>query len=207
MKKLLLAAVIAAASFASIAEATTYSPFVTANPYRQTSATSGLEVRAIVLSPKGPQAFNGATYNFDLTNIGDTFSTDIYGLVHYDSPLNPDDLIPRPGTATFNFGGSIGSLILQGLTYAVDGAPQHAIATYQSGMIQVGAALAIMVSLADTTFGTDGTSFVAGRAGIGFVNATFTLASIPLPATLPLGLSALGLLGFMSRRSKPKLAA
>jgi len=44
--------------------------------------------------------------------------------------------------------------------------------------------------------------FTTGRPGIGFVNATFTLAEVPLPAPLPLGASALGLLAFVARRRK-----
>ena len=40
------------------------------------------------------------------------------------------------------------------------------------------------------------------RPRVGVVNATFTLAAVPIPATLPLIVSALGMMGFVARRRK-----
>ncbi|MFN4128279.1 MAG: hypothetical protein ACK4GC_00445 [Paracoccaceae bacterium] len=202
MKKFFLTCV-AVVGITGAANAATYSVDVTANPYRD-PGQPGLQTRAIVLAPSGPQNFNGATYSFDLTDLGDTTSMDIYGLVHYDAPLDADDLIPRPSTATFNFGGTIGSITILGTTVGVMGTPASALATFISGIIRVAPATGIQITLADTAFGDDGSAFVNGRAGVGFVNATFELATIPVPASLPLSLTALGLMGFVAQRRKSR---
>lgn len=204
MKKFLLACA-ALVSLSGAAAATTYSVDVTANPYR-VPGQPGLQTRAVVLAPSGPQNFNGATYTFDLVNIGDSTSMNIYGLVHYDGPLDADDLIPRPSTATFDFGGVIGAITIVGETFARM-ATQDALATFVSGLIRVSATEGIRISLSDTVFGNNGTNFVNGRAGVGFVNATFTLATVPVPASLPLSLTALGLMGFVAQRRKSRKIA
>lgn len=207
MKNLVLVAA-AATLISSAAEATTYNAFVTADPYRSSPATSGLQTRAVVLSASGPQNFNGDNYSFDLTSIGDTASMDVYGLVAYDAPIDSDDLIPRPTSASFDLG-LLGSRTISGVSYAVASSSTpttfgFAFADYFSPKsFGIGGGLRILVSLADTVFATDGSeNFVSGRPGVGFVNATFTLAAVPLPATLPLGLAGLGLMGFVARRRK-----
>lgn len=202
MKKFLLSCV-AALSISGAADAATYSVDVTATPFR-VPGMDGLQTRAFVLSPSGAQNFNGATYSFDLVNAGDSVSMDVYGLVHFNASLDADDLIPRPSTATFDFGGAIGSITILGTSFGVAGAPASALATFVSGIIRVAPGLGIQITLADTVFGTDGTAFVRSRAGIGFVNATFELASIPVPASLPLSLTALGLMGFVAQRRKSR---
>ncbi len=207
MKNILLAAS-ATVMIASVSEATTYNTFVTADPYRATPATSGLQTRAVVLSTSGPQNFSGDTYSFDLNAIGDSVSMDVFGLVAFDMPIDADDLIPRPSSATFDFG-SFGTRTIAGVSYAVTAFSTPT--TFGSAFVDyfgptsfnVGGGLRILVDLADTVFGTDGLgNLVTGRPGVGFVNATFTLAAVPLPATLPLGLAGLGLMGFVARRRK-----
>ncbi len=200
MKKFLLAA-FTSALLAGTASATTYSVDVTANPYRA-PGQPGLQTRAVVLSPSGAQNFNGSTISFALNNNGDSFSTDIFGLVHYDAPVNADDLIPRPSTATFDFG--LGSATLQGTTVALGsiGGPGPALATYLYGRVIISATQQIRITLTDTIFGSNNGTFVNGRPGVGIVNATFTLAAVPVPATLPLIVSALGMMGFVARRRK-----
>lgn len=205
MKTTILActAALAFAAAGTTVEAATYSVDVTADPYRDAPANSGLQTRAVVLSSSGPQNFNGATYTFDLSNIGDSVSMDIYGLVAYDAPIDADDLIPQASTAAFDFGG-LGSVVVDGTTAAFgSGMTGYALASFVSTLIRISATEAIRIALSDTIFGTDGSgNFVTGRAGVGFVNATFTLAAIPVPATLPLVLSGLGMLGFAARRRK-----
>ena len=205
MKKLLLAAATMLA-FAGAAEATTYNTYVTATPYR-VPGQAGLQTRAVTLSASGPQNFEGASYSFDLNNLGESASMNLYGLVQYDAPLGADDLIPRPSTATFNFGGLIGSITLLGTSVGVLGNPDYAIATFVSDVIRISSTQGILISIRDTIFGTDGVNFVNGRPGIGLVNATFTLAAVPLPAALPLSLLALGAIGVAGRRRKSALAA
>lgn len=202
MKNALLACTAALALMGTAAQATTYSVDVTATPFRIPGAP-GLQTRAVNLSPTGPQNFNGATYSFDLDNIGDSVSMAVYGLVAFDSPINDDDLLPRPSTATFDFG-SLGAVTAEGVSYAVGlGLTGYAFATFVPTMIRVSPTEAILISLSDTIFGTDGHGvFTENRAGIGYVNATFTLASIPLPATLPLVLAGLGAMGAVASRRR-----
>ncbi len=204
MKKIILA-LAATLGLASAASAATYSTFVTATPFRA-PGQPGLQTRAVVLSPSGPQNFNGATYSFDLANIGDTVTFDAFGLVHYDAPLGTDDLIASPSTATFDFG-AFGTRTISGVTYgvgSVGSAIAYAVADYTSTIsFNVGGGLRLLVELADFEFGSGDTGvFVNGRDGVGFATATITLAAVPLPATLPLAFGAIGLLGFAARRRK-----
>lgn len=204
MKKFLTAA-IAALAFAGAADAATYSVDVTANPFRAPNQP-GLQTRAVVLSPSGPQNFNGATYTFDLTNVGDSASMDIYGLVAFDAPIDPDDVLPRPSTASFDFGAGIGSIVINGTTQAIANASLpttlgYALATFTSDIIRVAPGLGIKITLADTVFGTDANgNFTVNRDGVGFVNATFTLATVPVPAGGLLLLTALGGVAALRRR-------
>ena len=204
MKKFILAAV-AALSVCSAAQAATYNVGVTAQPFRD-PGQPGLQTRAIVMSPSGPQNFNGSVVSIDLANIGDTFSLDLFGLVHYDAPLNADDLIHSPTSVTLDLG-VFGTRVITGETYGV-GVPlspiAHAFADYFNTVgFNIGGGLRILASLADVSFGaTPSGNFINGRPGFGVVTATFTLAAVPLPATLPLGLGALALMGFAARRRK-----
>jgi hypothetical protein len=193
---------------ASAAGATTFSPFVTANAYRQAPATSGLQARATKIADSGPQDFTGATYTFDLNVIGDSVTKNIYVLVAFDSPIDTDDVLLRPSTATFDFG-ALGSVTVLGTSMAAgSGLSGYAIATFVSDFIRVSATEGIKISLSDTIFATDSFgNFVTGTPGKGIVAATFTLAPVPLPAALPLSLAALGLMGFVARRRKSNTAA
>ena len=207
MKKILLTCA-SVCMLASAASATTFSPFVTADAYRQAPATSGLQTRATKIANSGPQDFTGATYTFDLNAFGDSVTKNIYGLVAFDSPIDPDDVLPRPSTATFDFG-ALGSVTVLGTSMAVgSGLSGYAIATFVSDFIRVSATEGIKISLSDTIFATDSFgNFVTGTPGKGIVAATFTLAPVPLPAALPLSLAALGLMGFVARRRKSNTAA
>lgn len=201
-----LMALAAAASLAGVtgtAQAATYTTTVTADPARPLT-NEGLKTRAVILEDVGPQTFLGTDVTFDLTNVGDSYSQDIYALVAFDQgSIDTDDLNPIATSATFDFG-VLGSVTAAGFSAATgSGALGSALATFSDVLLQVAPATAIRISLADTVFATDGLgNFVEGGDGKGVVNATFTLASIPLPAGLPLAATALGLLGFASRRRK-----
>lgn len=207
MKKFILAC-IAAASIAGAANAATYTPFVTATPFRVAGAP-GMQTRATVIANRGAQNFNGMTYSFDLATVGQTVSMDIYGLVAFDAPIDADDLLPSPSTATFDFGGAIGAITIVGSSNAVGfGSVGYAIATFASNIVRVSSTTGIKISLGDVIFGTDSQgNYVMNAPGKGIVNASFTLATVPLPAALPLSLAALGLMGFVGRRRKSKTIA
>ena len=210
MKKIILAAV-AALGLASAASGATYSVDVTAQPFR-VPGSPGLQTRAFVLATSGTQNFGGVTglvpvpFSFNLTNIGDSVNVPMFGMVHFDVPLNADDLVPKAMTVTLNLG-AYGIGIINGVTYGVGtplAAAAYAVADYTNDyLFNLGNGTAIKASIADITFGSDASGiFVNGRKGFGLVTANFTLSQVPLPATLPLGLAALGLLGFVARRRK-----
>ncbi len=200
MKKLLMA-LVAGLVLISPVQAATYSVDITADPYRVPGAP-GLQTRAVVLAPSGSQNFNGSTISFDLTNPGDSFSADIYGLVTFETAVDPDDFIASPSTATFDFGFAVQTIL--GTTGAVQvGQSISALAQFIDGFVDIGGGQRILISLTNTVFGAGTGLFTNGRPGVGFVNATFTLAAVPLPASLPLGVSALALLGLLARRRKP----
>ena len=195
---------------AGAASATTYLVDVTATPYRVPGAP-GLQTRAVVLSPSGPQIFTGAEYAIELTNVGDSVTMDLFGLVQYDSPLNTDDLIHSPTSVTFDFGVfGIATILGEsfGLGTALDPMASAFADYFGEIVIDLGNGTAIIVTIADTAFGAVNGLFTNGRPGFGLVTATFTLAAIPLPAAgllLPAGLGALGAL--RRRKAAPMLAA
>ena len=146
----------------------------------------GLQTRAVVLSPSGPQNFEGDTYAVELTNVGDSFTTDLFGLVQYDAPLNTDDLIHSPTSVTFDFG-VFGIATIMGESFGLGNVLDpmaSAFADYFGEIvIDLGNGTAIIVTIADTAFGAVNGIFTNGRPGVGMVTATFTLASPPLRRT------------------------
>lgn len=198
MKNLVLSTVAALALLAPAAQAATYNVGVTAVSFRSPGAP-GLQTRTWTLANSGPLNFAGTTISTtDLSNVGDSFTDNLFRLVAFDVGIDPDDVIPQPISVTFNFEG-LGAVSLMGTTV---GAATGAIASFAPGVLNIGGGLAIVVSIADTAFNSINGQYVSGKAGAAPVSATFTLAAVPLPATLPLGLLALGGLVAVARRRK-----
>ncbi len=196
---LLKTALLLATLTAGAAQAATYTVDVTAEPFRQ-PGVGGLQTRAVILPTSGPQTYTGSTINFTLTNLGDSFTTILYGLVAYDAPLQADDEIARAVTTSFDFG-AIGAVTLDGISRAFL-TSQSVLASFTGNRIRLDATTGIKISIKDTVYGNDGEGYVDGREGVGFVEATFTLAPVPLPASLPLLAVALGALGLYAKRRK-----
>ena len=115
MRNLLLSCAMIA-GVTGAAQAATYTVDITADPFRSPGA-AGLQTRAVTLPDTGAQNFNGSTQSVTLNAIGDSFSTDIFGLVAYDNNIDADDLIGQTTTATFSIAG-IGSAIVDGVSAA-----------------------------------------------------------------------------------------
>ncbi len=213
MKKIMLAAV-AALGLASAASAATYTVNVTANPFRA-PGQPGLQTRAVILAASGAQNFGGPTgiipksFSFNLTKVGDIQNVDLFGLVHYDFPVNADDLLPRSSTVTLNMG-ALGTATVAGQTFAVGtvgSTKAYAFADYTNIplVFSLGGGLAIKATIADTVFGANSKGvFTNGRPGFGKVTATFTLATVPVPAG---GLLLMGALGGLAATRRRKAAA
>lgn len=168
----------------------------------------GFQVRAVNLPNFGPQGFVSAALDFDLENIGDSSSFDLFVIRTLQSAIDGNDGIASPFALTFSFGQ--GSTTVTGTTFAqtVDGITQGFITFDNDGFINLGNATALVVSLADRTYnaGTQG-FFTPGKDNGALVDVEFSLAAVPLPAALPLFLSALGLMGFLGRRRQAAIAA
>lgn len=207
MKKIILAA-IAVLGVAGAAEATTFSVDVAATPYRD-PGNPGLQTRAWILSPGGPQNYNGSTVVLDATAAPAT--VDLFGLVQFDTPINADDVIPHAITVDFTVGGV--TKTISGVTYAdpeghtLPSYVGHAVADFVNTPLDFYTGTGhLLISLFDTTFGKDTNGdFTNGRPGFGKVTAQYSFVSaVPLPAALPLGMGAIGLMGFVARRRKNK---
>jgi hypothetical protein len=199
MKTLALAA--AALGLAAAADAATYTADVSAATYLGSPA-EGLHVRAFNLSPVGRQVYTGSTVSFDLTDIGDSVTLDLFGLVSFEEAIDPDDLAPKPISVSFDFGSFSGTVA--GTTA---GGPAGGFADFGQVFVSLGGGLRMLISIADTAFASSGGTFTPGRPGLGTVTATFTLAPVPLPASLGLGAASLGLLGLLAWRRHRRAAA
>lgn len=197
MRKTILAALAALAMAATAAPAATYTVDVTATTYTSVEGT-GLRVNALNLLDTGVYA--GSTINVTLNAIGESVLIDLFRLAANEAALDIDDYFGKPASVAFTFG--TGAATLFGATQASPFAPPSAIATYVADAIEVGGGLRILITLANTTFATNGTSYVNGAAGAGVVRATFTLAAVPVPAAGGLALAGLGALLLAGRRRK-----
>jgi len=156
-----------------------------------------------VLKNSGPQDFVSFALKFDLENVGDTFSTNMFVVRTLSSNAAGDDYSPKGFGLMFAFGQ--GNATVTGTTYAKNKLRSTFGVMDFDGPVKIalGNAQALLIRLADATFnkGPEGL-FTPGKANGAVVSATFELAAVPLPATLPLALGAFGALAFVARRRK-----
>ena len=166
------------------------------------SVNPGLQAKANVLKNSGAQKYTSTELDFTLVNVGDTFTLDLFVVRTLQKAVAVDDFIEQAFSLVFDFGQ--GSATVTGTTYAeTDGTDVYGVLDFDGPVtIALGNAQALVITLADVVFNVGTGGFTPGKKNGAVVSVTFELASIPLPASLPLGLGALGLLGLISRRRK-----
>ncbi|MCF7702196.1 hypothetical protein [Loktanella sp. M215] len=163
----------------------------------------GLQAKAAVVKNSGSQVFMSAPLSFGLDAVGDSFTADLFIVRTLQKALDGNDTMAKPFTLAFSFGQ--GTTSVSGTTYAqtAGGMTYGVIDFTNGGFINLRDGTALRVSLNDATFnaGPAGT-FTPGKANGALVNATFTLSPVPVPASLPLGLSAILMMAFVAKRRK-----
>jgi len=205
MKKLIFS-LVASLVMAGAANAATFNGDLTLDtPFNLSS--NGLQLKAVRIPNSGGQTFVSAPLDFDLGNVGDTATLDLFVVRTRERTADADDFLPKAFGLLFSFGQ--GSVILTGTSYAVnDGVNVFGFLDFDGPVsIALGNAQALVISLSDLVFNAGVGAFTPGKANGALVSASFELVAVPLPATLPLGLGALGLLGFVARRRKAVVQA
>jgi hypothetical protein len=205
MKKL-IAAFVAALSLATAAQAVTITGTSSFSPAINV-VNPGLQAKAVVLSNTGAQTYVSSALNFDLVNVGDSFTTDLFVVRVLSSAVALDDYIAK--AFGYNFALNVGSAGLTGTTYAADsGATTSGVFDVDGPVtIALGGGIGLVVSMSDLLFNTGPLgSFTPGKENGAVASVTFTLATIPLPASALMLLAALGGLGVAARR-RTSLAA
>lgn len=209
MKKLILG-MVAALGLSAAAQAATFNINVAASVFNSSSNAAGMQMRAWVPSMSGPLKFTNATYSNTL-GLGGSTTRNVFNIIHFDAPLQADDVIPKPISVTFTtaFGaGTIGGTTFAVATDTIGTNKGYGKADFDATVLDFWTGAGhLLISLADTTFGSKNGVFTNGKPYQGKVIATYSyVATIPLPAALPMGMGALGLMGFISRRRKAKTA-
>lgn len=188
--------------FTASAQAVTYSTTIEATTF---TGFPGLQTVANNLPGFGPQLFASTPFTFDLVNLGDSATTDAFSLVIFQTSFAADDFTAQPITVSFDFG-SFGTVDVTGTTVADAGA-NAGFADFDVAQLRVSPTEAIEISITDTFYGTSGGVITPGAPGRGIPTLTFTLVPVPVPAALPLFLSAMALFGFLGYRRRETAAA
>ena len=162
----------------------------------------GLQAKAVVLKNSGRQGFTSAPLSVNLENPGDTASIDLFVVRTLQTAVAADDFVKKAFSLVFDFGQ--GTAVMTGTSYAErDGLDVYGVLDFDGPVtVALGNAQALVITLKNVFFNRGTGVFAPGKANGTVVAATFELATVPLPASLPLGLGALGLLGLIARRRK-----
>ena len=165
------------------------------------SVNPGIQAKAVEIPTGGAQTFVSAPLSFGLDAVGDSFAADLFIVRTRQSTLDGNDTTARPFTLAFSFGQ--GDTSVSGTTYAqTAGGQTYGVLDFANGgFINLGDGTALRIRLNDATFNAGPTGFFTpGKADGALVAATFTLSPVPVPASLPLGLSAILMMAFVARR-------
>jgi hypothetical protein len=175
----------------------------------------------------GVQKLSPINLNFNLNNVGDTFTRDLFRIYTDETTVNDDDLVPQPITVAFNFTQP------EGFGGNVDGTTQgnsewnwvwiflfntqNGTVTWNGDAVLPFTGGQLQIHLTDETFNEE-----ASLLGLGGLNegkkhgskvaATFTLlapqtAGVPEPATWAMMISGFGMAGAMLRQRRRLAAA
>ena len=207
MKNILLS-LVASLAFAGAANAALFDGDVSFDTGLN-RANPGLQIRANPLSNKGSQVFTSAETDFELA-VGETTSISLFVVRTLQKVVAVDDFVEKAFSLVFDFGPNLTATV-NGNSYAetgdIDGdgvLDVYGVLDFEGPVtIALGNAQELVITLTDVVFNLGvNPSFTPGKKNGAVVSATFALAAVPLPATLPLGLGALGLLGLIARRRK-----
>ena len=165
------------------------------------SVNPGVQAKAAVIPNSGAQTFVSAPLSFDLDAVGDSFTIDLFIVRTLRSTLESNDSTARPFTLAFSFGQ--GDASISGTTYAqTAGGQTYGVLDFvRGGFINLGDGTALRISLDDATFNAGPAGFFTpGKANGALVAANFMLSPVPVPASLPLGLSAILMMAFVTCR-------
>jgi hypothetical protein len=205
MIKILMAAV-AALSIGTAAQAATISATASFTQPMNISGTA-LQAKAVIIPNHGPQGFVSSSFSADLVNIGDSFTTDLFVVRTLNSTVKANEPNPRP--FALQFATSVGTASLTGTTYGkTQGSTSFGVMDFTGpAFINIGGGQRLKISMADVFFNEGPAGFYTpGKANGGIASVTLSLAEVPVPASFPLLLAALGGMAWVRRRAGKKAA-
>jgi hypothetical protein len=146
--------------------------------------------------------------NFVLNNPGDMHTVNLFKIWTDESDVGWDDGVARPISVAFDFSSPASLGTVSGTTVGGGFVFQEGRLTWNGpGLINFGNGGQLQISLSDEDFNEGFFGLTPGKKHGAKVEAKFTLISdsvseVPLPASLPLFMAALGGLAVLRRRNR-----